>query len=68
MLPWVRGAPTPALFLRATLGNFPLALYQELADSMQDAQVEEVEAGHLIPMERPELVVAAVERFTAGEA
>ena len=63
----VRGAPTKALFLWAKRGNFPLPLYQELAASMRDARVEEVDASHLIPMEQPDLVVEAAQRFAAEE-
>jgi pimeloyl-ACP methyl ester carboxylesterase len=53
----------PALFLRAGRGNFPRRLYQQLVDRMQGAVIEEVDAGHLAPMERPDLVIEAVLRF-----
>ena len=36
-----------------------------LAASMRAGRVEDVDAGHLVPLERPELVVAAVETFGA---
>lgn len=49
----------PTLFLRARYGDFPLALYQALAAKMRDGCVEEVDAGHLMPMERPDLVADA---------
>jgi len=58
---------TPALLLHAARGDFPLPLYEMVAASMANAHVEDVDAGHLIPMERPDLVVAAVNRL-AGEA
>jgi hypothetical protein len=38
-------------------------VYEVLASSMADGRVETVEAGHLTPMERPDLVVEAVLRF-----
>jgi pimeloyl-ACP methyl ester carboxylesterase len=53
----------PTLFLWAQEGDFPRSVYQTLAASMPSAVVEDVEAGHLVPMERPDLVVAAVDRF-----
>ena len=62
---WVKGLAVPALWLWAERGSFPLALYETLAASMRDARVERVAAGHLIPMERPELVVEAALRLLA---
>ncbi len=50
----------PTRILRARYGDFPLPLYQLLAARMPDGEVEEVEAGHLVPMERPDLVADAV--------
>lgn len=55
----------PTLLLWARQGNFPRSVYQALADRMPAAHVEDVDAGHLVPMERPELVVAALRRFCA---
>jgi len=63
-----RGVATPTLFLWAARGSHPRALYEQLAASMAHARVETVDAGHLAPMERPDLVVAAIERFTRGAA
>ncbi len=51
----------PVLFLRAARGTFPVSAYRELAARSPDGWVDEVDAGHLVPMERPDLVVAAVE-------
>jgi pimeloyl-ACP methyl ester carboxylesterase len=65
---WVRGLAPPALWLRAERGNFPLAYYQELAASMRSARVEEAPAGHLIPMERPDLVADAALRLLGESA
>ncbi|MDJ0867784.1 MAG: alpha/beta fold hydrolase [Myxococcota bacterium] len=58
----VGGCPTPALFLWAAQGRFPRERYEALAASMGDARVESVACGHLVPMERPDLVVEAVGR------
>ena len=55
----------PTLFLWAREGNFPRSVYETLAASMPSAIVEDVDAGHLVPMERPDLVIAAVGRFSA---
>jgi pimeloyl-ACP methyl ester carboxylesterase len=59
----VEGMKTPALLLWARHGNFPHALFARLAVHLGDARIEEVDAGHLIPMEKPEIVVDAVLRF-----
>ena len=57
-----RRVHTPALILHAERGDFPRALYDHLAESMPGhADIREIDAGHLIPMERPDLVVAAAE-------
>jgi pimeloyl-ACP methyl ester carboxylesterase len=62
---WVRGLAPPALWLWAERGNFPLPYYQALAASMRAARVERVPAGHLVPMERPDLVADAALRLLA---
>jgi pimeloyl-ACP methyl ester carboxylesterase len=59
----VPGVEAPTLFQWARDGNFPRGVYESLAASMPSARVEDVDAGHLVPMERPDLVVEAVERF-----
>jgi len=63
--PWVFAplVAAPARILRAARGDFPLAAFDELAMLMGNASVGEVDAGHLIPMERPDLVVDAVDAF-----
>ena len=63
---WARGLAAPTLWLWAEHGNFPLALHEALAASMGAARVERVVAGHLIPMERPELVADAALRLLAA--
>lgn len=63
-----RGVTLPALWLWASRGNFARERYEELAASMADARVESLDAGHLAPMERPELVAEAILRFAAQGA
>ncbi len=62
----VAGMTTPTLWLRAALGGFPIETYQRLAASMADARIESLDAGHLVPMERPELVLEAALQFTGA--
>ncbi|MCP3986387.1 MAG: alpha/beta hydrolase [bacterium] len=62
-----RRTSTPCLWLWARGGNFPLPFYQTLVAMMPDARLEELDAGHLIPMERPDLIVAAVRGFAQSE-
>lgn len=58
-----RALVTPALFLWAVGGDFPRAAYERLASLATQARVEDIEAGHLAVMERPDLVFDAVARF-----
>jgi pimeloyl-ACP methyl ester carboxylesterase len=62
---WARGVRAPTLFLWAKRGNFSRATYEKLAASMPAGAVADVDAGHLVPLERPDLVVDAVEEFMA---
>jgi pimeloyl-ACP methyl ester carboxylesterase len=48
---------TPALLLCAEQGNFGRAMYAQVAARMGACRVADVPTGHLVPMERPELVV-----------
>lgn len=57
-----RRATTPALFLWAERGDFPRFIYESLVGEMADARIVDVAAGHLVPMENPELVVDEVLR------
>jgi pimeloyl-ACP methyl ester carboxylesterase len=50
----------PTRFLWAQRGDFQRPVYESIAASMRDARVDTVGCGHLVPMERPDLVVAAV--------
>jgi pimeloyl-ACP methyl ester carboxylesterase len=55
-----RAAPVPADVLWARHGDFPRAVYERVFAAMPHARLVDAEAGHLIPMERPELVVREV--------
>ncbi len=55
----------PALVLAARRGNFPRAHFEELARGMSDGRVREVDTGHFVPMEDPELVVRETLAFSA---
>jgi len=61
-----RDHAVPALWLWAARGSFSRARYEALAASMRDARVEDLDAGHLAPMERPGAVAAAIRRFAAA--
>lgn len=58
-----RRVTVPALLLWAKGGDFPRPLFTELAACMPKARVEDLDAGHLAVMERPDLVADAVLRF-----
>ena len=53
----------PALVLSATHGEFPRAMYERLVRALPHGSLEDVDTGHLAPMERPDLVVEAALRF-----
>ncbi len=59
----VEDLATPSRLLWARGGNFPRALYEALVEKMKAGDVEDIEGGHLVPMEDPARVVAAIERF-----
>jgi pimeloyl-ACP methyl ester carboxylesterase len=65
---WANGLSPRALWLWAERGNFPLPYYERLASSMRAARVERAPAGHLILMERPDLVADAALRLLAEGA
>ena len=56
---------TPTLLLWARAGNFERVVFDDLAARMRAGRVEDVDAGHLIPMENPQVVADAVVRFCA---
>ncbi len=55
-----RRALVRATVLWARHGDFPPALYQRVFAAMRGARIVEVDCGHLVPMEQPELVVDLV--------
>jgi pimeloyl-ACP methyl ester carboxylesterase len=55
----------PTLILWAQRGDFPRRVYEAYAERLTDARIQDVDAGHLVPMEKPELVVAATLAFVA---
>ncbi len=59
-----RRVTTPAVLQWAERGDFPRPVYDAVASLMAHARVETVAAGHLIPMEQPDAVVAAVRALT----
>jgi len=56
------GVRTPAHILWAAGGDFPRPVHEHLAETMGDAQLTTVDCGHLVPMERPDLVLQWCER------
>jgi len=53
----------PAKLIWASRGNFPRSVYETIVGHMSDGTIEEMDAGHLVPMEEPERVADAVLRF-----
>ena len=58
-------ACVPTLILWATRGEFPRIVFEQLVRRMVDAQIRDVDTGHLIPMEGPDCVVEAALDFAA---
>jgi pimeloyl-ACP methyl ester carboxylesterase len=58
------GHPTPTLWLRAGQGNFPDEWCRSLAARMRACEYVDLDAGHLMVMEQPELVARAALRFS----
>ncbi len=56
----VRRVTVPTTVLWATRGDFPRVVYERVFAAMPSARIVDAEAGHLIPMEAPELVVREV--------
>jgi pimeloyl-ACP methyl ester carboxylesterase len=54
--------PCPTVVLWAERGDFPRPVHEALAAALPAGRLVQVAAGHLVPMEAPELVVAGVER------
>jgi pimeloyl-ACP methyl ester carboxylesterase len=55
-----RAAAVPTTVLWARHGDFPRALFERVFGALPHARLVDVEAGHLVAMERPELVVREV--------
>jgi pimeloyl-ACP methyl ester carboxylesterase len=53
----------PTRILWASGGQFPRIAFEQLASRMPDADVRDLEAGHLAVMEQPERVYHAVAEF-----
>lgn len=56
----------PTVVLWAERGDFPRAIHEALAAALPTGRLVQVAAGHLVPMEAPELVLAGVERLLAA--
>jgi len=54
---------TPTLIEWAAHGHFPRATYEQIAACMANAQVCDIDAGHLAPMQHPDRVVAPILDF-----
>ena len=61
----VESHPVPTLWLRAAGGNFPAAWCRSLASRMRACEFADVDAGHLMVMEQPDLVAEHALRFAA---
>jgi pimeloyl-ACP methyl ester carboxylesterase len=60
VLPYAPKVKTPARLLNAERGSFPREMHDQFAARMRDCVVTRVPTGHLVPMERPDLVSDAV--------
>jgi pimeloyl-ACP methyl ester carboxylesterase len=60
----VEKVAVPTLLLWAQHGDFPRNVFADYAARMANARIQDVDAGHLVPMERPEIVVDAALAFT----
>jgi pimeloyl-ACP methyl ester carboxylesterase len=56
----------PVLILWAVHGSFPRPVYEALAASLPRALVEDIDAGHLAPMECPERIARTLGAFARG--
>ena len=53
----------PTLLLWARHGDFPRAVFADYAARMADGRIQDIDAGHLVPMEQPGIVIDAVLAF-----
>jgi pimeloyl-ACP methyl ester carboxylesterase len=58
--------PTRSLWLRASRGNFPAEWCRSLAGRMRACEYRELDVGHLVVMEQPEVVAAEALRFAGA--
>ena len=63
----VSAVAAPSLFLWAQHGNFPRPVYQDLCEQMAEARIVDADAGHLIPMEKPDWVAQQALDFCAPD-
>jgi pimeloyl-ACP methyl ester carboxylesterase len=56
----------PVLLVRAAGGFIDLAVFEHLAGLFPDCRLETARAGHLLPMEAPELTVELLQGFANG--
>jgi pimeloyl-ACP methyl ester carboxylesterase len=59
----VDGHPVPTLWIRAAQGNFPSDWCRSLAGRMRACEYRDLDVGHLVVMEQPEVVTAEALRF-----
>ena len=59
---------TPARLLWAERGDFPRFAYEAIVERMAEADIRDVATGHLVPMERPELVAEEALAFAGAGA
>ena len=60
------GLATPTLMLWARHGDFPRGIFEAFAARLLDVRIQDLDAGHLVSMEDPELVVSAALAFALG--
>ena len=53
------------MILWASRGVLPRIVIENLVDQMVDAEIRDIDTGHLIPMEQPDCVVEMVLDFRA---
>ncbi|MDH3643276.1 MAG: alpha/beta hydrolase [Gammaproteobacteria bacterium] len=56
----------PVLLVRAGRGQFPAPIFEHLARLFPDCDYRVVDAGHLLPMEAPELAVELLDEFATA--
>lgn len=63
-----RAGRIPTTVLWAQHGDFSRAVYERVFGPMPNVEIRDVPCGHLVPMERPDFVVAAIRGEGEGEA